>query len=154
MRCACSRGSSTSRHKEKASKHMGQYSMGQAVLREEDPRLLRGEGYYTADIELPGMTHACVVRSPHAHARIVRIDTTKALAAPGVLAVFTGADMARDKLGTIRCRQPMKRPDGTPMHQSGMFGLARDRSRLVGDPVAFVVAEHYWQARDAAELVE
>jgi carbon-monoxide dehydrogenase large subunit len=133
---------------------MGQYSMGQAVLREEDPRLLRGEGYYAPDIEIPGMTHAAVVRSPHAHARIVRIDTSKALASPGVLAAFTGADMAKDKLGTIRCRQPMKRPDGKPMHQSGMFGLARERARLVGDPVAYVVAETYWQARDAAERVE
>ncbi len=133
---------------------MGQYSMGQAVLREEDPRLLRGEGYYTGDIELPGMAHACVVRSPHAHARVLGIDTSRALGSPGVLAVFTGADMARDKLGTIRCRHPLKRPDGSPMHQSGMFGLVRDRARLVGDPVAYVVAETPWQARDAAELVE
>jgi hypothetical protein len=105
------------------------------------------------DIELPGLVHGCVVRSPHAHARIVSIDTGEASRMPGVLAVFTGEDMAADRLGTIRCRVPLKRADGRPMHQSGMFGLARGRARLAGDPVAYVVAETYWQAKDAAEQV-
>ncbi len=129
--------------------------MGQPVLREEDPRLLRGEGRYTADLELPRNTlFGHVVRSTHAHARIVSINTAQAKEAPGVVAVYTGADIAEDNLGTIVCRMPMKRPDGSPMHQSGMFGLVRDRVRMVGDVVAFVVAETQWQARDAAELVE
>ena len=134
---------------------MGQFSMGQAVRREEDPRLLRGEGCYTADLELAGgFAHGYVVRSPYPHARIVSIDTGRARSAPGVIAVFTGADMAEDQLGTIRCRLPMKRPDGSPLFQSGMLGLVRDRVRFVGDLVAYVVAQTYWQARDAAELVE
>jgi len=134
---------------------MGQFSMGQAVLREEDPSLLRGEGCYTADMELPRNTlHASVLRSTHAHARIASIDTARALKSPGVVAVYTGADIAEDKLGTIVCRMPMKRADGSPMHQSGMFGLVRERVRMVGDLVEFVVAETQWQAKDAAELIE
>lgn len=133
---------------------MGQFSMGQPVHREEDPRLLRGEGRYTADLEFPRDTlHAVVVRSTHAHARIVAIDTARAKASPGVVAVYTGADIAADKLGTIVCRMPMKRPDGKPMHQSGMLGIVRDRTRMVGEIVAYVVAETLWQAKDAAELV-
>ena len=132
---------------------MGQYSIGQAVLREEDPRLLRGEGCYTGDIELPGMVHGAVLRSPHAHARIVSVSAAEARGMPGVIAVFTSEDMAADKLGTIRCRMPLKRADGRPMHQSGMFGLARGRARLVGDPVAYVVAETASLARDAAEQI-
>ena len=129
--------------------------MGQPVQREEDPRLLRGEGRYTADMELPRNTlYASVVRATHAHARIVSIDTAKARAAAGVVAVYTGADIAADKLGSITCRMPMKRPDGSPMHQSGMFGIVRDRARMVGDVVAYVVADTQWQAKDAAELVE
>ncbi len=125
------------------------------MLREEDPRLLRGEGRYTADLELPRNTlHASVVRSTHAHARILAIHFENAKACPGVIAVYTGADIAEDKLGSIVCRMPMKRADGRPMHQSGMLGIVRETTRMVGDIVAYVVAESYWQARDAAERVE
>ncbi len=134
---------------------MGQFSMGQAVLREEDPRLLRGEGRYTADLELPRNTlHASVVRSTHAHARILAIHTDSAKACPGGVAVYTSADIAEDKLGSIVCRMPMKRADGRPMHQSGMLGIVRETTRMVDDIVAYVVAETLWQARDAAERVE
>ena len=81
---------------------MGEFGIGQGIKRFEDPRLLRGEGRFLGDVTLPGQTYMVVVRSPHAHARIRVIDTAAATAAPGVLAVFTGADVARDGLGTMR----------------------------------------------------
>jgi carbon-monoxide dehydrogenase large subunit len=90
---------------------MGQFAIGQSVPREEDPRLLRGEGEYIADLARPRMAWAHVLRSPHAHARIESIDTAAAKAMPGVLGVFTEADLAADGLGTMRCRMPRKRPD-------------------------------------------
>src|ERR1700756_3043328 len=80
---------------------MGEYGIGQSVSRFEDPRLLRGRGRFLDDLTLPGQASAYVLRSPHAHARIVRIDTAAAAGAPGVIAVFTGADLARDNLGTM-----------------------------------------------------
>jgi aerobic carbon-monoxide dehydrogenase large subunit len=93
------------------------------------------------------------VRSPHAHAQIRRVDTSVAAGAPGVLAVLTGADLARDGLGTTRTTLQRKRPDGAPMFAPAHPGLVCDRVRYVGDPVALVVAETPAQARDAAELV-
>ena len=94
---------------------MGQFGIGQSIRRFEDPRLLRGGGRFHNDVNLPGQAHAVVVRSMHAHARIRSIDTAAALATPGVLAVFTGADLARDGLGTMRMTLKRKRPDGSPM---------------------------------------
>src|SRR5712691_9648292 len=94
---------------------MGQFGIGQAVTRFEDLRLLRGQGRYLDDVNLPGQTHAVVLRSPHAHAWIRSIDTAAATGAPGVLAVFTGADLARDGLGTTRMTLRRRRPDGSPM---------------------------------------
>jgi len=133
---------------------MGEFGIGQAIKRFEDVRLLRGEGRYQHDVNLPGQVQAVVVRSPHAHARIRSIDTSAALRAGGVLAVFTGADVMRDGLGTMRMTLKRKRPDGSPMFASPHRALTPGRVRYVGDPVALVIAETLAQAQDAAELVD
>jgi carbon-monoxide dehydrogenase large subunit len=130
------------------------FGIGRGVRRFEDPRLLRGAGRFHEDVNLPGQAWAILVRSPHAHARLVAVDPARALAAPGVLAVLTGEDLARDGLGTMRATLPRRRPDGSPMWAPPHPGLARGRVRYVGDPVALVVAETRAQAEDAAELVE
>ena len=132
---------------------MGQFGIGQAITRFEDQRLLRGEGRFQNDVNLPGQCHAIIVRSVHAHARIRSIDTTAARQAPGVVAVFTGADLARDNLGTMKMTLKRKRPDGSPMFAPPHRGLAQDRVRYVGDPVAVVIAGTLAEAEDAAELV-
>jgi carbon-monoxide dehydrogenase large subunit len=132
---------------------MGQFGIGQAVTRFEDRRLLQGEGRFLDDVALPGQAQAVIVRSPHAHARIVALDTAAAAKAPGVLAVFTGEDLARDRLGTMQMTLKRKRPDGSPMFAPPHRGLSQDRVRYVGDPVAMVVAETRAQAEDAADLV-
>src|SRR5215510_1805670 len=132
---------------------MGEFGIGQAVKRVEDQRLLRGEGRFHNDVNLPGQAHAVIVRSLHAHARIRVIDAAPALGAPGVLAVFTGADVARDGLGTMQMTLKRKRPDGSPMFAPPHRGLAQERARYVGDPVALVIAETRAQAEDAAELL-
>jgi carbon-monoxide dehydrogenase large subunit len=132
---------------------MQKFGIGQPVTRFEDPRLLRGEGRYLRDIDLPGQAYAVVLRSPHAHARITAIDTAQARAASGVLAVFTGADYAADGLGGPKATMPRKRPDGTPMFAPQRPALCIDRVRYVGDPVAFIVAQSLNAAKDAAELV-
>jgi len=132
---------------------MGQFGIGQPVTRFEDRRLLQGEGRFLDDVRLAGQAQAVIVRSPHAHARIMGIDTKTAAQAPGVLAVFTGADLARDNLGTMQMTLKRKRPDGSPMFAPPHRGLAQDRVRYVGDPVALVIAETRAQAEDAAELV-
>jgi carbon-monoxide dehydrogenase large subunit len=129
---------------------MGEFGIGQPVRRFEDIRLLRGEGRYAGDVSLPGQAHAVIVRSVHAHARIRGIDASAARRAPGVLAVFTGEDVA---LGTMRMTLKRKRPDGSPMFAPPHRGLARERARYVGDPLALVVAETAALAEDAAELV-
>ena len=130
---------------------MGQFGIGQPIKRFEDQRLLRGEGRFHNDVNLPGQTHAVIVRSTHAHARIRSIDTAAALASPGVVAVFTGADLARDNLGTMQMTLKRKRPDGSAMFAPPHRGLTADRVRFVGDPVAMVIAETLAQAEDAAE---
>ena len=130
---------------------MEKFGIGQPIKRFEDPRLVRGQGRFHDDVDLPGQTHAIVVRSMHAHARIRAIDASAALKAPGVLAVFTGKDVAG--LGTMQMTLKRKRPDGSPMFAPPHRGLAQERTRYVGDPVALVVAETRAQAEDAAELV-
>jgi carbon-monoxide dehydrogenase large subunit len=132
---------------------MGQFGIGQGIKRFEDVRLVRGGGRFQADVEVPGQVHAVIVRSPHAHARILGIDAAAARRAPGVLAVFTGADVARDGLGTMKMTLKRTRPDGSPMFAPPHRGLAVERARHVGDPVALVVAETRAQAEDAADLV-
>jgi carbon-monoxide dehydrogenase large subunit len=122
---------------------------GQSLRRLEDARFLTGSGRYVEDIDLPGQAWMQVVRSPHAHAVIERIDTAAARAVPGVLGVFTAADLA--ELGPLPCNVPVA--SVAPMISPPRFALAADRVRHVGDPVAFVVAETRVAARDAAELV-
>ncbi|MEY2805102.1 MAG: hypothetical protein RL657_2438 [Pseudomonadota bacterium] len=133
---------------------MTQFGIGQSVSRFEDPRLLRGQGQFVDDHNLAGQVHAVLVRSPHAHARIRSINLQAARQAPGVLAVYTGDDVAADGLGTMKMTLPRKRPDGSPMFYRQHQGLSRGEVKYVGDPVVLVVAETLWQAKDAAELVE
>ena len=121
--------------------------VGKKLKRKEDPRLVQGISHYTDDLKLPGMLHCVLVRSPHAHAEIrsIRTDAAKALA--GVVAVYTSADTGA--IGMVPCAVQM--PDlKVPKHPV----LATDRVRYVGEPVAVVVAENLYTARDAAELVE
>jgi carbon-monoxide dehydrogenase large subunit len=132
---------------------MGEFGIGQAVARFEDPRLLRGQGKYIHDLTLPGQLHAVLVRSPHAHARIQGVDIDEAMRAPGVVAVLTGADFAREGYGNLSSSLNRLRRDGSPMFASPHPGLVHDRVRHVGDPVAIVLAETFAQAKDAAELV-
>jgi aerobic carbon-monoxide dehydrogenase large subunit len=133
---------------------MDKYGIGQSLSRFEDPRLLRGAGRFVNDVSLPRQAYATFLRSPHAHAAIRAIDTTAAKAAPGVLGVFTEADVAAEKLGTTRLALPRKRADGSPAFARPHPGLARGSVRYVGDPVAMVVAETLAEAKDAAELIE
>ena len=132
---------------------MSKYGIGQPVARFEDPRLLRGRGHFQDDQNLAGQVYVVFVRSPHAHARLGAIDTAAAVSLPGVLAVFTGEEVAADGLGTMAMRLQRKRPDGSPMFQRPHPGLARGKVRHVGDPVAMVVAESVAEAKDAAERV-
>jgi carbon-monoxide dehydrogenase large subunit len=133
---------------------VGEFGIGQPVTRFEDPRLLRGEGRFVHDVNMPGQLHAVIARSPHAHARILSINTKAATAAAGVVAVFTGDDYAREGFGGPSPTLKRSRPDGSPMFWRAHPVLARDRVRTVGDPVAMVVAQTLAQAKDAAEMVE
>jgi carbon-monoxide dehydrogenase large subunit len=133
---------------------MGEFAIGQGVSRFEDPRLVRGEGRYTDDVQIPGMAYGAVLRSPHGHATIKSIDVKAAKAAPGVLAVITGADWKAAGLGDLQTHGGLKRRDGSPMFKPRYPVLAEDRVRWVGDPVAFIVADTQALAQDAAELVQ
>jgi carbon-monoxide dehydrogenase large subunit len=132
---------------------MGASLIGSRVLRKEDYRFLTGAGQYTDDIAIPGQTYAVFVRSPHAHARILSIDKEPALKAPGVLAVFTGEDLAAAKVGGLPCGWLITGTDGQPMKEPAHPCLAQGKARHVGDPVAVVIAETQPAARDAADLV-
>jgi carbon-monoxide dehydrogenase large subunit len=129
------------------------YGVGQPVRRKEDDTLVRGKGKYTDDFNLPGQAYAWIVRSSHAHGLIRSIDTAAAKQMPGVLGVWTGADMASAGHGPFTCGLPLKNRDGSPLLQTNRTPLMTDKVRYVGDPVAFVVAETIAQARDAAEAV-
>ena len=132
---------------------MGEFALGQAVPRFEDPRLLRGGGRYVDDMVLPRMAYGCVLRSPYAHAHIRTIDTTAAKAAPGVLAVLTGADWEASGWGDLPVPGGLRLREGSPAFRPRFPALVKDRVRWVGDYVAFVVAETRHQAEDAAELI-
>jgi len=132
---------------------MGEFALGQAVSRFEDPRLLRGGGRYVNHMVLPRMACGHVLRSPHAHARIRSIDTTAAKAAPGVLAVLTGADWEASGWGDLPTAAGNRRRDGSSAYRPHYPALVKDRVRWVGDYVAFIVAETAHQAADAAELI-
>jgi len=127
--------------------------IGQPLRRREDARFLTGAGQYTDDVVLPGQTFGVFVRSPYAHARIKSIDTSAAQAAPGVLAIFTGADLADAKVGGLPCGWLIHSQDGSPMKEPPHPVLAQGKVRHVGDQLALVVAETLLQAKDAAELV-
>ena len=128
------------------------FGIGQPVRRTEDAMLVRGEGCYTDDVKLTGEAYAVMVRSRIAHGVIKGIDTAAARKMPGVLGVYTGADLAA--YGTLKCIVPFNNRDGTPMKRPPRPALATDKVRFVGDPVAFVVADTLLQAKDAAEAVE
>ena len=117
------------------------FAIGQGVARLEDPRLLKGGGRYMDDLQIPELTHGYILRSPHAHARIVCIDTEAAAKMPGVLAVLSGADWLADGLGPVSCEMPLKRPDGGPFCSPPNYPLVADKARMVGDYIALVVAE-------------
>jgi carbon-monoxide dehydrogenase large subunit len=128
--------------------------IGARILRKEDYRFLTGAGQYTDDVTLPGQTYAAFVRSPHAHARIKSINISRARTAPGVLAVYTGDDVAAAKLGGLPCGWLITDVNGQPMKEPPYPVLAQGKVRFAGERVAVVVAETLAQARDAAELVE
>ena len=132
---------------------MSATGIGAAVRRKEDQRFITGKGRYTADIERPGQAHAYFVRSPHAHARIKKIDTKAAAAMPGVLAVLTGAELSADKIGSLICGWLIHSKDGTPMKMAPHPALATGKACHVGDAVAVELGATLYQARDAAEKV-
>ncbi|RAI43970.1 xanthine dehydrogenase family protein molybdopterin-binding subunit [Rhodoplanes roseus] len=127
------------------------FAVGQPVPRTEDPVLVRGQGRYTDDVGLPSQAFAAMVRSTHPHGILRGIDTASARAMPGVLAVYTAADLAA--YNPLKCLPPIANHDGSPMAKPARPALAVDRVRFVGDPVAVVVAETAVQARDAVEAV-
>ena len=128
--------------------------IGAAVKRKEDRRFLVGKGQYTDDVTLPNQSYAVFVRSPYGHAKVNGVDAKAALAAPGVLAVLTGADVAADGLGGIPCGWLVKSKDGSPMVEPPHPALAQGKVRHVGDPVAMVIASTKAAAKAAAALVE
>ncbi|MEL7372010.1 MAG: xanthine dehydrogenase family protein molybdopterin-binding subunit [Myxococcota bacterium] len=129
-------------------------NMGSALKRKEDQRFLTGKGRYTDDMNRLGQAYAYIVRSPHANAKILNIDTSAAAGMPGVVAIFTGADMAADKLGSIPCGWQINNKDGTPMVEPPHPPLIPDQVRHVGDQVAVVIAETKEQAKEAGQVVE
>jgi len=133
---------------------MTENGIGAAVRRKEDYRFITGAGRFTDDINRPKQLYAQIIRSPLPHAAIKSIDTSAAAAAPGVVAVFTGQDMADDGVGSLPCGWGINSKDGSPMVEPGHAPLVVDRVRHVGDQVAVVLAESRGAARDAAELVD
>ncbi len=129
------------------------FGIGQPVTRSEDPRHLTGGGQYTDDTNLDGQLYARFVRSQIAHGEIVSIDIAAALALPGVLAIYTGADLKADGIGNIPSGLPLKNRDGTGYFVPPRTGLAQGRVRHVGEPVAVVIAETAAEAQDAVEAV-
>lgn len=129
------------------------FGSGRAVKRIEDEGLLKGLGQYTDDVVPAGQLRAVFVRSPYPHARIVSVDTAAAAAMPGVLKVFTGADLVKAGVQPIPTNPAFRRADGSPAATEPRRALADERARYVGEPVALVVAETMQQARDAAEAV-
>ncbi|MGH7114988.1 MAG: xanthine dehydrogenase family protein molybdopterin-binding subunit, partial [Stellaceae bacterium] len=128
------------------------FAIGQPVPRSEDPVLLRGVGHYSDDVNRPGQAYAVILRSPYAHGVIRGIDTAEARQMPGVLAVYTAAELAGG-VGPLPARQIMNNRDGTPMLQPTRYALATDKVRYVGEAVAAVIADSVAAAKDAAEAV-
>jgi len=133
---------------------MGKYGIGQPVRRKEDVRLLTGAGRYTDDLHFAGELYAFFLRSPHAHATIRGIEAGAAKAAPGVVGVFTGADLEKDGLGRLHCDAEFEDRAGNKMYKPLRRVIATDRARFVGEIVGFVLADSLEHAKDAADLVE
>jgi len=132
---------------------MSDTGIGVSVKRVEDRRFLTGRGNYTDDINQPRQLYAWILRSPHAHARIKSVDIKRAKEAPGIIAIFTGADMAADEVGSIPCGWQIHNKDGSPMSEPAHPPMAFEKVRHVGDQVAIVIAETKTQARDGSELI-
>jgi aerobic carbon-monoxide dehydrogenase large subunit len=132
---------------------MGVTAIGASVKRTEDIRFITGKGHYVDDINRPGQAYAYFLRSPHAHATIDKIETSEALKSPGVVAIFTGDDIAADKVGGLICGWMIHSKDGSPMNVGGHPSLAQGAVRYVGDHVAVVIADTYPEAKDAAEKI-
>src|SRR3979411_2401083 len=132
---------------------MGVEGIGASVVRKEDRRFITGKGRYVDDIKLQGLTHAHFIRSPHAHARIKSIDTSAAMAMPGVVGVLTGQELVDDKIGNLICGWAITSKDGTGMKMGAWPAMAPETVRFVGQAVAVVIAKTKNQAKDAAEAV-
>ncbi|WP_367388146.1 xanthine dehydrogenase family protein molybdopterin-binding subunit [Lewinella sp. LCG006] len=128
--------------------------IGKSVKRVEDRRFLTGQGRYTDDIKLPGMTHAYILRSPYAHANILGIDISEAEKAPGVVKIYTGADIVASGVNGVPCGWQVDFKNGDTMKEPPHPLLVADSVKHVGDAVAMIIAETKEQARDAAELIE
>jgi aerobic carbon-monoxide dehydrogenase large subunit len=133
---------------------MGVTAIGASVKRTEDIRFITGKGHYVDDVNRHGQAFAYFLRSPHAHATIEKIDASAALKAPGVVAIFTGDDIAADNVGGLICGWMIHSKDGSPMKAGAHPALAQGKVRYVGDHVAVVIADTYSQAKDAAEKIE
>ena len=127
--------------------------VGARVERKEDKKFLTGKGRYTADINLINQTYACFVRSQHARAKITKVDISKAMKASGVIDIFTGDSINKDKIGGLICGWKIVSQDGKDMKCPPHPPLAKDSVNFVGDHIAVVVAETLEQAKNAAELV-
>lgn len=130
------------------------FRIGQSVPRLEDDALLRGQGRFVDDVDMDGQAYAVFLRSPYAHADIAEINIDDARAADGVIAIFTGADLAAEEVGIINPALPLKNQDGSAIYCPPWRAMTTDRARYVGDTVAVVIAETVAQATDAAELIE
>ena len=128
--------------------------VGSRVERKEDKRFLTGKGRYTADINIANQTYAVFIRSPHARAKIKKIDTSKAIKASGVVEILTGEHIAKDKIGGLIAGWAIRSEDGSEMKCPANPPLAKDSVNFVGDPVAVVFAETLDEAKAAAELVK
>jgi carbon-monoxide dehydrogenase large subunit len=128
------------------------FGIGQPVPRAEDPTLVQGKGTYTDDVNLPNQAYAALLRSPHAHGRITRLDLTAAFAAQGVLAIYTADDLK--EYGTFKNFIPAQNRDGSDAYPTPRRALAKDRVTFVGDPIACVVAATREEAQAAVETIE
>jgi CO/xanthine dehydrogenase Mo-binding subunit len=124
--------------------------LGARIPRNEDPRLLTGHGLFVDDVRLPGLAHAAVLRSPHAHARLRRVNVRRAREAPGVLAVYTASDLPKSLNGPL----PKLIPHPALAHHKTQYALAPDIVRYAGEAIAFVVAQSRYAAEDALDLIE
>ena len=124
--------------------------VGARVKRIEDPKLITGNGLFSDDIQFPGMLHAAVLRSPHAHAIIKKINVEEALKIPGVVAIYTGKDL-EGKIGPVPTSWYVP---GCDLKEAPQYPLAIDRTRYVGDGVALVIAEDRYTVRDALYEIE